>query len=180
MRSLRFVPDENLPPVEDRTILRTALGLDPTLVVLACQLQWKGGRLQVAASCMNLPDVMETISSTLLGVWHFKRFSDSRWITVGCSRRALVDSLLTGLESLVAFIREDSASSDYHIAGFARLGPGMKKFCAAASLASYVTDAFLSEMTDDPRLPMRLAFLKQCVVEEQQMAGWASFSSSQR
>ena len=171
VRSLQFVPDENLPPVEDRTILWTALGLDPTLVeVLACQLrlQWKGGRLQVAASCLNLPDVMETVSSALLGVWHFKRFSDSRWITVGCSCRTLVASLLTGLESLVAFIREDSASSDFHIAGFARLSPDMKKFCAAASLASYVTDAFLSEMMDDPRLPMRLAFLKQCVLEEQQ------------
>ena len=145
-RSLQFVPDENLPPVEDRTILWTALGLDPSLVeVLACQLrlQWKGGWLQLAASCLNLPDVMETISSALLGVWHFMRFSDSRWITVGCSRRTLVASLLTGLESLVAFIREDSASSDYHIAGFARLSPDMKKFCAAASLASFVTDACL-------------------------------------
>ena len=78
VRSLQFVPDENLPPVEDRTILWTALGLDPTLVeVLACQLrlQWKGGRLQVAASCLNLPDVMETVSSALLGVWHFQRDS---------------------------------------------------------------------------------------------------------
>jgi hypothetical protein len=171
VRSLQFVPDENLPPIEDRTILWTALGLDPTLVeVLACQLrlQWKGGRLQVSANCLNLPDVMETLSSALLGVWHFKKFSDSRWVTVGCSCRTLVASFLTGLESLVAFIREAPASSDFHISGFARLCPDMKKFCAAASLASYVTDAFLSEMMDDPRLPMRLAFLKQCVLEEQQ------------
>ena len=96
--SLQFVPDESLPPIEDRAILWTALGLDPTLVeALACQLrlQWKGGRLQVAASCLHLPDVMETVSSALLGVWHFKRFSDSRWITVGCSCRTLVASLLT-------------------------------------------------------------------------------------
>jgi hypothetical protein len=171
VRSLQFVPDENLPPAEGRTVLWTALGLDPTLVeVLACQLrlQWKGGRLQVAASCLGLPDVIETLSSALLGVWHFKKFSDSRWITVGCSCRTVIASLLTGLESLIAFIREDPASSDWHIAGFARLCPAMKKFCAAASLASYVTDAFLSEMMDNPRLPMRLAFLKQCVLEEQQ------------
>ena len=87
---------------------------------------------------------------------------------MGCPCRTLVASLLTGLESLVGFIREDAASSDYHIAGFARLNPDMKKFCAAASLAPYVAEAFLSEMMDDPRLPMRLAFLKQCVLEEQQ------------
>ena len=179
VRSLQFVPDENLPSEEERAVLWTALGLDPTLVdVLACKLrlQWNGARLQVAASCMDMPDVIETLSSALLGVWHFKKFSDSRWITVGCSCRTLIASLLTGLESLVAFIREDPASSDFHIVGFVRLSPEMKKFSAAAALASYVSDAFLSEMMEDPRLPMRLAFLKQCVQDEQQWLDSLPFS----
>ena len=160
LRSLQFVPDDNLPSEEALAILWTALGLDPVLVEVlssTLRLRWKDGRLQVAASCLKLPDVMETVSSSLLGVWHFKRFSDSRWITVGCSCRTLIAGLLTGLGSLVDLVRQGPASSEWHINGFSQF-----------SSASYATDAFLSEMMEDPRLPRRLAFLKQCVKDEQE------------
>eukprot|EP00972_Heterocapsa_arctica_P058615 8644479-Heterocapsa_arctica.AAC.1 len=93
---------------------------------------------------------MDAVSSALLGLWHFKKFTDSRWITVGCSCRTLVAGLLTGLDSLVAFIRRAPESSDFYTHGFAKLSSIIKKSAAAAALASFVTDAFLSEMMEDP------------------------------
>jgi hypothetical protein len=145
------------------------LGVDPERIeTLACtlRLQWRDWKLRVAASCVELPDVMDTVTSTLLALWQFKKFSDSRWITVGCSCRTLVAGLLAGLDSLVSFIRGSPEASDFFIHGFAKLSLKMKKFCAMAALSSFVTEAFLSGMMDDVRLPRRLLHLTQCTLTE--------------
>ena len=76
------VPDEQLPPIEDRAELWTALGLEPDLVDLLAnrlRLQWdlNAGKLQVAASCVAKGYLLANLSQALLCIWELNKFSTS-------------------------------------------------------------------------------------------------------
>ena len=50
---------------------------------------------------------MQTIMSCLLGAWRFRKFTESRWLTIGTSCRTLVCGVVYGLYGLVARIQKD-------------------------------------------------------------------------
>ena len=166
---LVFKPDTELPEAEVLELLWTALGVEPELVDLLAntfRLTWAGGQLQVAATCMSDPAFMEQLSATLLAVWQFTAFTETRWISVGTSCRCFTFGLLTGIESLVAKIRQDPRCSDFHIHGFARLTPGLKEMVVQCAFISYVPESCLSELAADARVGLRLEELKQAVKDE--------------
>jgi hypothetical protein len=166
---LHFVPDEDLDSVESLQEVWLALGVAPAVIeILAEQLRlrWKDGRLEVAASCRETDNLVGTVSFALLSVWHFIKFSDSRWGTIGRSCRSLAAGLLTGLESLVDTIRADPRASDYNLHGFERLSEAAKRFIMRAALASHVSDSVLSMLMGDSRVAMMLPDLRQAVQEE--------------
>ena len=84
---LAFVPDDERPMAEDLRELWTALGLEPELVETVCtlRLHWASGKLNVVASCASNAALVEELSAVVLGNWHFKQFTTSRWVIVGCS-----------------------------------------------------------------------------------------------
>lgn len=167
---LALVPDSELPPVQTRQELWTALGVEPGLVELLAhklRLQWKGGQLEVAESCTSIPDLLESISSALLGLWQFPQFCGSRWVTIGTSCRCLVAAWLSGFDSLVAFTRSDPKASDFHIHGYGKLTPEHRRFVAIAALSAYPTEAVLTEMMVDSRLARRLPELEEAIAVEQ-------------
>ena len=167
---LVFVPDEGCPSADELQDLWTVLGLEPDLVEALCSLRlhWAGGKLNVAASCTSNEGLVEDLSAVLLGIWKFRQFTTSRWVTVGCSCRSLLGALLTGFDSLVELIRADPNASDFHINGYGRLGPRGKRFVAMAALVSYVPEACLLQLLEDDRLPLQLGHLKATMVEELQ------------
>lgn len=147
----------------------TTLGVEPAVVevlVADLQLRWQGGSLQVAAKWAASSGLVEKVSFCLLSLWHFRSFSDSRWVSVGCSCRTLATGLLTGLDSLVARIRADPGSSDYHISGYARLQNEARKLVLSIAVASFVSDACLGEMLEDNRVALRLSQIRESATEE--------------
>ena len=166
---LVLVPDHELPPVQERVDLWTALGVDPDLVeLLACKLrlQWEGGKVEIAESCADLPDLLETLSTALLGLWQFQQFSASRWVTIGASCRNLVAAWLSGFDSLVAATRADPKASDFHIHGYTKLTPDLRKFVAIAAFSSYTSEAVLAELIADSRVARRVAELEDAMAQE--------------
>ena len=166
---LRFVPEEDLPAPEHLYELWTSLGVEheaANILATELRLQWKGGNLEVSETAAQITNIVGQVSFVLLSVWRFKAFSDSRWVSVGCSCRALATSLLTGIDSFVASIRANPATSDFDIHGFDRLSEDVRHFVALAAMVSYPSDALLSELLEDSRLPRRLAALTQTVDSE--------------
>jgi hypothetical protein len=165
---LAFVPDADCPSAQELQALWTVLGLEPELVETLCSLRlhWASGKLNVAASCASREALVEELSAVLLGIWHFKQFTTSRWVTVGCSCRSLLGALLTGFDALVEMIRANPAASDFNISGYGRLGHRAKRFIAMAALVSYVPEACLLQLLQDNRLPLQLGHLKSTMVEE--------------
>ena len=78
------------------------------------QLRFSEGRLLMSQGTEDDVDLISTISAVLLSTWKFTRWTESRVCSVGVSSRALVAGLLTGLEDLVAFIREKGSASMYY------------------------------------------------------------------
>ena len=81
---------------------------------------FKAGRLHVAAECRDRPGFLDDLIATLMGVWRFITFSESRWLTIRPSCRVLMAASLTGIESLVAYARR-GGNKEYYIHNFDRL-----------------------------------------------------------
>ena len=82
-------------------------------------------------------------------------------MTIGCNCRTLVASLLLGLPSLVAEIRDDPRSSEYNIGQWDCLGKEEHRFIVMSSLVSYVSDAACSLIFEDQRLARIAAAVKK-------------------
>ena len=65
------------------------------------------------ASCATIAlqvgeqELTETICATLLSLWKFRKFTESRWLTVGTRCRVLMAGLATGLDDLVQSIQKE-------------------------------------------------------------------------
>ena len=55
-------------------------------------------------------DVLQTICAVLIACYRFRKFTESRWLTIGASTRVLTVAVLMGLDSLVEYIKKDEGS----------------------------------------------------------------------
>ena len=55
-------------------------------------------------------ELTETVVATLMSLWKFRKFTESRWLTIGSSCRVMVAGLLTGLDDFVGFIQRECSS----------------------------------------------------------------------
>ena len=55
---------------------------------------------------MRDEDLVETVTSVLLAVWRFEKFTESRWLTVGSSTRVLVRGVLLGLDAFYQHLQQ--------------------------------------------------------------------------
>ena len=81
--------------------LWTLLGQPPEVVehLVSLRALFRDEHLEVAAELQNDPDLWDKLTFALLQVMRFQKYSESRWLTIGCSMRTLVASLLLGLSS---------------------------------------------------------------------------------
>ena len=68
--------------------------------------------MRMAGQRKVAPDLDGKLSIALLGMWEFHQFIACIWVTVGTPCRAVLASLMTGLESLVHPIRNDPDTTD--------------------------------------------------------------------
>jgi hypothetical protein len=144
------------------------LGLEPQWVLESLQLRWHDGCLRVAPSWQKDPKLCELISATLLHVFRFKSFTESRWVSMGPACRTLCASLALGLESLVQHVLGQPKVSEYYLGGFRRMRPDTKKFIAVAAVSAYPSDSFLSQLLEDDRVAKNSCALEESLGEELQ------------
>ena len=155
-----WTPRDQLPTPDKLSVLWQALQLDEEIVELLAQdlqLWWDrdATMLRVAEDWKCRPDAMQELSAALQAVWQFKKFSDSRWITIGCSCRTLTAAILTGLASLVDRIRTHTIGRELHINGWTKLGKEETRFVVLSSMAAYVSDRALTMIFKDTRVAQR-------------------------
>ncbi|CAE8616190.1 unnamed protein product, partial [Polarella glacialis] len=148
--------------------LWSVLGVEPDWAerLTDMQVRWGGGLLKVAPRYQSDPALIESLSACFLHIWAFRKFSDSRWISLGRSCRVLLASMVLGLEALVADILASPGQSNYYMSGFQRLRGKTKQMVAIAGTSSFVSDTVLASLLEDDRLPLMLGRLEQEIHEE--------------
>ena len=146
------------------------LGIEPEwcqrLVDLGLWYDSVDDKLYVSPDYANDPEVLEVVSSILLHIWRFRRFTESRWISLGDSSRTLVASLMVGLGSVVTEILDDPACSNYHIGGFQHLSSDLTRFATLTSLVAYPSDAALQLLLKDDRVAQNVEGFKATISSE--------------
>jgi hypothetical protein len=166
---LSFAEPHSFQESEQWRVLWQALDVELETVELlsdTLQLRFLGGRLYVSSSCSGRPDLTDLVMSTLLSVWKFVRFTESRFLTTGSSSRTMIAALLLGLEDMVQFIVNETNSSKFYLNGFSRLVGDRKTFMAQAAFISRVTDGVLAELLEDARVARRHDELWQTLSED--------------
>lgn len=151
----------------DPSPLWVLLGVSSEIVELLSQMQlrFQGGQLKVAPSFQAKDDLPDLIAMCLMHIWTFRRFSESRWLTLGSSSRCLIASLLLGLPSLVGDIMA-SSSSRYYISGFQHLDASVKEVASIIATSSFISDSVMAQLLDDDRVVHRIEILEGEVYEE--------------
>ena len=104
-------------------LLWVTLGLDTGTAeeLSALGLIWRHEKRYVSPHVFDDPAELSRITSCVISVWRFKKFTDSRWCTLAESCRSLVASLLLGLSTLVNSLLHSEVVSHYYLGGFQRL-----------------------------------------------------------
>ena len=86
--------------IEAATIFWQVLGVDADMLddIVEVNPQWRGGFLYVAGHLERDPCSMEKVSGVLLYIFKWRKFTATRWTTVGASCRSFVASLCVGLQ----------------------------------------------------------------------------------
>ena len=127
---------------------------------------WREGRLHVKKACQHDEEIMPWLYSACMTVFRFKKFSSSRWITIGSCLRTLVAALALGLMRLVQVTLEDPKVSSYYLGGFKKLSAAMRRFCAVAAISSRPTEALSLAMLEDDRAVRNIVSYEACLKGE--------------
>ena len=145
---------------------------------------WDGQRLWVSQELEGSEEALPKLSFLLLKAFRWQRFTQSRFLTLGSSTRALIASLLLGLDELVRITRQDPASSDYHLHGYSQLSSECRQLAMVCAFASFPAEAGLELLLTDDRVALHLDSFRAAMSEEMdwlQQLGldtWTSLSTA--
>lgn len=144
------------------------LGVDSEFATTMAELglHFRFGRFHVDVDRQHDDDLFGTVTGCIMHMWRFRKFSDSRWLTLGESCKTLIGALHLGLAEMVDEVRKDPTTSDYYIHGFQRLTEELRRFAAVAAVGSCVAQGVLSSLVEDDRVARQLSFLESTVQEE--------------
>ena len=153
---------------DEARVLWAAVGVEAAMLdqIVRVHPIWTGSHLLVAKDLEGQLGFLDEVSTVLLYLWRWRRFTESRFGSLGTASRALVASLLAGLEPLVALTREDPHCSNYHLNGFQKIGPAAVEAALVIALSSWVSETYLHMFMDDDRLALRAAEVWDSCVEE--------------
>ena len=142
------------------------LGDDIINTLIEYRIVFMDGRLWIWDIWARTPHVMDHIVTLCMAVWKFIKFTESRWLTLANSCRALIASEMVGLRSCVEAVRADKTSSDYYIKGYARIGAPERELIVIAGLGSGIADGVMGALLKDDRVVRRLNELEDIVETE--------------
>eukprot|EP00971_Amphidinium_carterae_P007611 150843-Amphidinium_carterae.1 len=98
------------------------MDIEPEVIDVLCELQlrWsvKDEKLMFCERWSTKPDLPDVVFSCLAGVFRFKVFTESRWLSIGLACRTMAASMALGLEGVMTMCRADATVSDYTLAGW--------------------------------------------------------------
>lgn len=153
---LVYLPDQQL---ESPGVLRErwkTLDLEPEVAkaLVQCRLIFCKGQLRISERCRDQLGFLDELMAMLMGVWRYVTFSDSRWLTMGRSARAVCAGILTGIESLIRYSRQVKHCSEYYIHGVDRLRSPVRGLCAVAAVSTCIAETLMAELLEDDRLQL--------------------------
>lgn len=162
--------DDNLEPPDDLRDMWLACGVDAELLIELVELRllFRKGNIVVSKRHHD-GKLFDRVMLCLFSLWHLRKFSESRWASVGTSCRANVAARLSGLPDLIQRILAGAKDIPYHLQGFQKAGEAEREFIVVAGLSSYPADAALINLAEDSRVPKRLAHLVGAVADEVRM-----------
>jgi hypothetical protein len=157
VRRLKFAAADDLPSQATLKLLWESLGVKPTIMAFLVkhQVLFRDGFLNVNDTDRASPDLLEHLYSTLLALWKFTQFTDSRWNSSGRAGRPIVAGILTGLRELVSEILDDEGSN-YYLGGFRRVQGPVVHLVVTCCVSAAVTDGAYALLLHDDRLMKQL------------------------
>ena len=166
---LKFRPEADLPSEDILRQLWSALGAEPDILdyLVSHRVLWIDGGLNMLDSYAADLRLLEDLSASLLSLWKFRPFTDSRWMSLGRSSRPIAAGFLTGLGDFAVSIINNSAESSYFIGGFRRLlEPAARDFNATTAITSWVLDEAFEILLADDRMLKQLDLVRSALDDE--------------
>ena len=113
--------------------------------------RWLDNTLHVRSGLQNTTDGLENISAVFIHCMQWKRFTETRWLTVGASCRRLMCSIAMGLDGLFTVTRA-GGNYEYYAHGWDRCTDTTRKFAATCAVGSWPVESILAEVLHDDRL----------------------------
>ena len=112
------------------------------------------------------PRLIEWVTAILFKAWKFKRWTDSRWVTMSLCCRTTLRSVLLGMRSLTKYLFD--SGKQWHVRGFhEHCSSDVLEMCAVVSLSSFALDSFLITIMKDDRLPAQLRSIHAKLKQDQ-------------
>jgi hypothetical protein len=152
-----------------RRALWALLAVDTIIAEIAedLQLRYEGGKLKVAQTWRGDADTYDSIELVLTHTWAFRKYSDSRWLSMGPSTRGLLAAQICGTREFVEWLLRKPISSRFYLGGFLDcFTQDVVRLAAVVGTSSFPADAALTNLMDDPRLAMNIDSLEADVLQE--------------
>lgn len=153
---------------EDLFVLWCSLGVEEALArsLADFRLLWLEGKLVMDERVMNEESWLEKVSVSLLALWRFRSFTQSRWCTVGTSCRAVMSAVCTGYVDLLKFMHKRGVLGEYTWNGCQKLDEDVLRCMLVLGLSAFVSEGFLRQVLKDSRVAKTQAALRQGLEDE--------------
>ena len=131
--------------------------------------QWEDGKLFVNSRVTDDPEGINSVTHLFMKAATWRKFTKSRWLSLGHAARSLTMCLPLGLEMWVSQVRHDPTATDYYLHGFGRMTSHIKFIMTLAALVTYVPETGLVHIMQDDRLARCHLQVKQEMEEKVQM-----------
>lgn len=168
---LRVVDAEECPSAEELSELWSALVRNQAAVqtIVMLRLHWVDKELRCCVpeeGNIDEHSIPALVAHVLHQVWSFRKFTSSRWGSIGPSTRAMVAAMLTGVEHLVRTNLDDDDQSAYLLSGFNRMNAEVKEFVCTTAIYSFPSEFLVRNLLEDGRVSLHLEKLKEGVQEQ--------------
>ena len=145
---------------------------------------WRNGSLHCRKSLELCDDAVGLVAHMFSYIMRFRKFTETRWLTIGTSSRAVLRASVVGLRNLLQHASDDKNVSQYHIHHHRRFNHDVGLYIASAALASFPAETFLAAIIRDDRLAKNIDALEREFLDELELLermplwSWARIADS--